>query len=125
MTRIVRDFRKLPPRIQDVVVSSGARVDDFALAMKSSYKPNATIPIIWFVVMAERLLLCNTHRSRGLWRTLQGAGLAALELHRTSLGSPFFVFNDDGGTVYITMPDGVSSDELEVLSREFSRLRTR
>lgn len=125
MTRIVRDFEQLPPRIKTVVLAAGARVDEFVLAMKSSYKPNATIPIIWFVVTKDRLLLCNTHKTRGLWRTLAGAAVGSLQLHHSSLAAPYFVLSDADGSVYVTVPDGTSADDLDVLVQEFGRLRGR
>ena len=55
----------LPDRIQSVVASvEGA--GQFLGAIKTSLKPNATIPLLWLAITDGYLLLCNTHRSRGL-----------------------------------------------------------
>lgn len=58
----------LPERIRRAFSQNGLSAETFRAALKSAYKPNATIPIIWVVVIAERLLLCTTHRERWLWQ---------------------------------------------------------
>ncbi|NMO15747.1 hypothetical protein HPC49_03310 [Pyxidicoccus fallax] len=125
MSMIVRGFEQLPPRIQDVLRVRGVGPGEFVLGLKSSYKPNATIPILWFIVTAEHLLLCNTHKTRGLWKEMSGQELTAFELRRSSLGKPYFVLPDSEGTVYLTLPDETPPEDLDALTREFARLHQR
>lgn len=74
MSLVFDDIIDLPPKIQTVVTREG--VDSgFKHAIKTNYKPNSTIPILWLIVTIEGILLCNTHNSRGLtgkysWREI-------------------------------------------------------
>lgn len=59
----------LPKRIADVILGCSPE-DEFVAAVKTSLKPNATIPLLWLVCTTQYLLVCNTHRTRGLFKRL-------------------------------------------------------
>ena len=57
----------LPPRIITAVKDAGFE-SSYRLAAKTTVKPNETIPTLWIVCTESHLLLCNTHRTRGIYR---------------------------------------------------------
>jgi hypothetical protein len=59
----------LPKRIAAVVQGCSSE-DEFVAAVKTALKPNATIPLLWLVCTSQHLLVCNTHRTRGLSKRL-------------------------------------------------------
>lgn len=63
---LFKALSELPEKIQNVI-SSVSNSGKFICAVKTAFKPNATIPILWIVVTENMLLLCNTHRTRGLF----------------------------------------------------------
>jgi hypothetical protein len=58
---------ELPARIVASLRAHGADVG-FRYALKTAFKPNATIPIVWAVLSTDMLLLCTTHAKRGIWQ---------------------------------------------------------
>ncbi|MGZ4953538.1 MAG: hypothetical protein ACXV8Q_00380 [Methylobacter sp.] len=65
MPLVLRNIKDLPPKILAVIEQEGQTLD-FQCAIKTNFKPNATIPILWIVLTNIGFLLCNTHRTRGL-----------------------------------------------------------
>lgn len=59
---------------------------DFVRALKTAFKPNATIPTIWLVATTHELLFCNTHRSRFLWKRLDWANVNEVRARRDATG---------------------------------------
>jgi len=57
----------LPPRIASALRIAGF-ADSFRYAAKTTVKPNETIPFLWLVCTDSHLLLCCTHRTRGIFR---------------------------------------------------------
>jgi hypothetical protein len=41
--------------------------EEFLIAAPTLYRPNSDMPFAWLVVTSHRILLCNTHRSRGIY----------------------------------------------------------
>ena len=120
ITMFVKSRGELPQRIGEVV--SQAEAGEFRAAIKTTYKPNATIPSIWIVVTSGYLLLCNTHRTRGLWRKFTVIDGQRLQLHTTSTGQRYFELEDiDGGRVFLPLPLTVSSSELDEFMIEYQR----
>jgi hypothetical protein len=65
---IVADPSEVPPKIRQHLLESGILALSFVAAVKTGYKPNATIPILWMVVHRGGLVFCSTHRTRGIFR---------------------------------------------------------
>jgi hypothetical protein len=62
---MVRNPGTLPDKIQRSL-REGHHLGTFKCALKTNYKPNATIPILWIVLTKTSFILCNTHRTRGV-----------------------------------------------------------
>lgn len=43
---------------------------DYIAGVKTTVKPNATIPFLWMVIHKGGILFCSTHRTRGLFKEL-------------------------------------------------------
>ena len=111
---------QLPERIQNVV--ENARAGMFALALKTAYKPNATIPLIWLVLTSEALLLCNTHSTRGLWGRYSRSTLPPLLLDQTSTARPYFELHANTGLLTLTLPENLLRGEIDRFLGEYKRL---
>ena len=57
---------KYPDRIVKII--DDELEGDVQLGFKTSYKPNATIPILWFLLHGRTISLCSTHKSRGIFK---------------------------------------------------------
>lgn len=64
---IIRTIDGLPTRIQRTLEQGGYNPGVFRAALQTALKPNATIPILWLVLVKSALLLCSTHRTRGVY----------------------------------------------------------
>lgn len=67
MTRKLSD---LPDRIVQTLRQADL-ASSFLSAVKTTVKPNDTIPTLWLVSTESCLLLCSTHRTRGIFRRYQ------------------------------------------------------
>lgn len=63
----IDQFTKLPERIQSNYLNEHL-LEEFKFALKTDVKPNATIPILWLICTKTALLICNTHKTRGLYK---------------------------------------------------------
>lgn len=102
----------LPPRIAALLDDLGIDAEQVTVARKSALKLNETLPTIWIVGTADQVVLCCTHRTRGLWRRLARAEVntARAEAHagRASLR---LLLNSDQDDLVIPLPAGVTMSE--------------
>lgn len=120
----IRMFAKsrdqLPQRVGEVLAR--AEAGEFRAAIKTAYKPNDTIPSIWIVVTSRYVMLCNTHRTRGVWRTFPVADSQRLQMHKTSIGQRYFELADlDGGRVFLPLSPTMSSSDIDEFMAEYQR----
>jgi len=73
--RTIFAYGDLPERIQNALDRADVPAESVVAVLKSSLKPDATIPILWAVVTSRQLLLCSTHARRGIWRTFEPNGV--------------------------------------------------
>ena len=120
ITMFVKSSGGLPNRIGEVVAQ--AATGEFRAAVKTTYRPNDTIPSIWIVVTSDYLVLCNTHRTRGLWRKFAAADTQRLKLGITSTGQRYFELEDiDGGRLFLPLSQAVSPAEIDEFMAEYQR----
>ena len=84
--KLTRSLHDLPQRIQGQLRELGSEEANFLCAIKTDFKPNATIPTLWLVVMRDRLVLCNTHKTRGYWAGYSTKDLNCVKLSRGFTG---------------------------------------
>ena len=119
-----RRVDELPPRIREVVEKAG--VGAFCLALKTAFKPNATIPLIWMVLTSEGLLLCNTHRTRGLWGKYSRSQVPHIRSNATSWGTRYLEIEggrSQTGPLTLPLPENMPSEQVDQFMAEYKRLR--
>ena len=118
-----RRLDELPERIRMVVHDAGTGA--FCAALKTAYKPSFTIPSIWLVVTADDLLLCNTHRTRGLWRKYsRPSTLPDLRISTTSTGQPFVTIRGDPmEPVTMSLSEAIPREHLDQFVVEYQRVK--
>ena len=102
------------PRIMELLRSLGLRSSDLIVLRKSALKVNDTLPTIWIVATHQEVLLCCTHRKRGLWRRLPRRELNAARYEVNSAGgaSIRIIFNSDAeNDLVVPLPSGISPEE--------------
>lgn len=78
-------YDRLPERIRTLLATLGHSPDQCLATLKSIYKPNETIPRLWVVVVTDALLLCSTHRTRGLFRKFAPEDLNTVRARQCTL----------------------------------------
>lgn len=87
MAEIVDTVEELPERIQARVRDVAPDLGGFRAAFKTSFKPNATIPLIWLVLADRGILLCSTHRTRGVWAVLEREDIDTIVVEKGIVGA--------------------------------------
>jgi hypothetical protein len=67
---LLYDLNELPPRIRETIRGLPS-LGTFLLAAPTEYRPNADMPFAWLVLTSRQLVLCNTHRTRGIYAAHQ------------------------------------------------------
>lgn len=112
--KIVRVFEQLPDRIKSNLSNS-----NFIAAIKTTFKPNSTIPILWLSLFTDKLIFCNTHRDRGIYSIYSHADIDSIKV---DAGSPFSIAkivlilqNPSLDDIEITLSDKSDFEELKSL----------
>ncbi len=87
---MVESIDELPTKIADAVRATLKPSEVFRLALKTAFKPDATVPIIWLTITTHRLLFANTHARRFIWREIPFAELNCVRLRRDGMGNLAF-----------------------------------
>jgi hypothetical protein len=114
----------LPARIHDLVQSLGLDSANMVAVLKTAYKPNATIPIIWAALFEERLLLCSTHRTRGVWRDYNPESFDTARVTRGStrlLTLEILGKGREGGILELPLPPACTSEEASTFATTVNR----
>jgi hypothetical protein len=102
----------LPPRIAALLDDLGIDAEQVTVARKSALKLNETLPTIWIVGTVDQIVLCCTHRTRGLWRRLARAEVnTARAESRVGHASLRLFLNSDQHDVVIPLPKRVTLGE--------------
>jgi hypothetical protein len=112
-------IEKAPPRISELLRNLGIRASVVIVLRKSALKVNDTLPTIWVISTRHELLLCCTHRTRGLWKRLTRRDINAVtyEVTPTGVAHLRLVFNDPNEVdLFIPLPKQVSEAEGRLLA---------
>ncbi len=111
---ILRDPNDLPEKIRVHVSSDIA--GSFVAAFKTSYKPNATIPILWIVIHKNGLLFCSSHRTRGVYKRINRSEVDSIKLTKGQhfgLYSLAVVFRAlDEADLVVSLPSEIDFSEI-------------
>lgn len=116
----------LPARIQQRVADNTSDIGEMIGAVKTSYKPNATIPLLWLIFGSKGLMLCSTHKTRGVWRIIEPEELNAVQLEVGFLESMAvrIILQREDDDIRLELPRSIEREELENLitsASQFSR----
>ena len=75
----------LPDRIRTLLANKGYSPSDCLFALRSTFRPNFALPTLWLILTQDALMLCNTHRTRGLYREFRSGDINYLHLAGHSL----------------------------------------
>lgn len=120
-----RSIQELPKRIQDLLGKSGIEESNFLCALKTDFKPNMTIPILWVVVSDAKLFLCNTHRTRGEWASYNPEDINCIRLNRGRTGRleiEIIHSESDRPNLCLPLPINTSPDDAAALITICNRL---
>jgi hypothetical protein len=83
---IIKELLKLPVKIQGNLPIEVS--ENFLAGMKSTFKPNSTIPILWVIWHMNGIVFCSTHKSRGIFKLFRNSDIDSIKLLK---GSPFLL----------------------------------
>lgn len=64
---LIKDASKLPKRIREVVIANQADPSErLVLAVRTGFRVNNDFPFAWLIVTDRQLLICSTHKRKGL-----------------------------------------------------------
>jgi hypothetical protein len=112
------EFQKLPERIRSALLGAGYAAEDVKVAIQTAYKPNATLPIIWVVAVGDQLLLCNTHRTRWLWKCYDQGNLNCIRRRSLAAGTPAIEILENtvgGDVVMLPLPSKTLESDIDRL----------
>lgn len=81
--KLIRIFEELPDKIKCKLSDH-----DFLGALKTTFKPNSTIPILWLSLFTDKIIFCSTHRDRGIYSTYSQTDIDSIKV---DAGSPFSI----------------------------------
>ena len=107
-----------PPRISALLHELGIDAKQVTIARKSALKLNDTLPTIWLVGTVDQIVLCCTHRTRGLWRRLSRAEINAARSEGTATGHVALrlILNGDQDDIVIPLPPRSSLSEAKLIA---------
>lgn len=76
-------IKELPVKIQRAIIA--ANIAGFIAGFKTTFKPNATIPILWLIIHDQGMLFCSTHRTRGVFRSYRKLDIDSVRLKQGSV----------------------------------------
>jgi hypothetical protein len=70
---IVYHADQLPEKIQTAFKKRRKLTGQFVLSFKTLFKPNSTIPTLWFTLLSDGIIFLNTHKTRGVYKEITNA----------------------------------------------------
>ena len=115
---LIKFYDKLPAGLKMLLTNQGFYESDFICGIKTAFKPKYEIPYIWIVVTKESLLLCNTHKTRGMWALYHHNKLYNVQLKKDMAGGlsiEILEINLDKPTTKLPMPRNTNVEDANEL----------
>jgi hypothetical protein len=115
---LVKSYDKLPTRLKISPTSPSFYKSDFICAIKTAFRPKYHIPYIWIIVTKNNLLLCNTHKTKGIWALYYYNKLYNVQLEKDIAGGlsiEILEMNLDNPTIKLPMPLNTNAEEANEL----------
>lgn len=78
--KLLVNYHDLPEKIQRHL--SRESITGFVAALKTSHKPNATIPILWLIIHNDGIIFCSTHKTRGIFKSLSYGDIDSIKINK-------------------------------------------
>ena len=110
---LVHSLLDLPPRAAKNLTSLISRSEQFIVAFRTAYRPNPDMPFAWLVITSRQVILCNTHRSRGVYAAHDKTDINDVRLQ----GKVLTIFLNDpaSGDLTIPLPSDLLQDDAVTL----------
>lgn len=110
----INEIQGLPEKIKNCVLENYNSLEQaYIFSFKTSYKPNATIPILWFVQLKDRISFCNTHKTRGIYKEIMNNSINSIRLSKSARTIEIIHTSLDLDDFVITVDNSISLDELK------------
>ena len=77
----ISEIQDFPEKIRSCITENyGSPASNFVFGFKTAYKPNPTIPLLWFVLLKDKIVFCNTHKTRGIYKEFSKESVNSLRL---------------------------------------------
>ena len=111
---IITAIDQLPEKIKLCVLENYSTPEQaYIFSFKTSYKPNPTIPLLWFVQLKDRISFCNTHKTRGIYKEIMNRSINSIRLSRSALTSEIIYESLDQDDFLITVEKTTDFDEVK------------
>ncbi len=67
-SNIISQEAGLPAAVRRLMQQTSSPSERFVVAGRTTFRVNSDMPFAWLVVTSSRLILCSTHKTRGLHR---------------------------------------------------------
>jgi len=82
----IRSIDQLPDKIRSALQKRKKLTGNFIISFKTLFKPNATIPILWFTLLSDGIIFLNTHKTRGVYKELPVTQINSIRIRKLSYG---------------------------------------
>ena len=113
---------ELPDRIAAMLGEQRPPLE-FHYAIKTALKPDATVPIVWAILVHNALLLCTTHARRWLWREIPLREVNTIRLAADGRSIQVINVGIDAPDLFLPLPSGIASDWVDQFLAAFEWLR--
>lgn len=81
---IIYQTDQLPEKIQSALKKRKKLTGQFIISFKTLFKPNSTIPILWFALLSDGIIFLNTHKTRGIYKEIANAEINSVRFRVVS-----------------------------------------
>jgi hypothetical protein len=110
------DLRELPARVADNL-RGRVSADRFIVAAPTEYRPNPDMPFAWLVLTADQLVLCCTHRTRGVYAAHPFEEINQVRLESNGRVLRILLNDPASGDLTIPLHPNLSPEQIEAIVR--------
>jgi hypothetical protein len=112
----------LPPRVRANLSRQLSPGETVTVAATTDYRPNADMPFAWLVITSRQLILCSTHRTRGIYAAYSRSDINDVRQEANGRVLRILSNNQELADLVIPFASTVTSDEAAMLTQAASAL---
>ncbi len=110
---LVRSLDDIPERPRGNLRPLLAEAERVLLSAPTEYRSNPDMPFAWLVITSRQLILCNSHRTRGVYASHPHRSINQVRLEGARLLR--ILLNDSMADILVPLPDALTIDEVRTL----------